>query len=57
MCFFSHFGIFLSCALQHMRNSGGPECALPFAADPRNVAVGPTRVHPRSAEAAGNAQV
>lgn len=44
-------------ALQHMRNSGGPECALPFAADPRNVAVGPTRVHPRSAKAAGNAQV
>lgn len=40
-----------------MRNSGGPQRSLPFAADPRDGAVGPTRVHPRSTETAGNAQV
>lgn len=40
-----------------MRNSGGPKRSLPLAADSRDGTVGPTRVHPRSAEAAGNAQV
>lgn len=43
--------------LQYMRNSGGSQRSLPFTADPRNGAVGPTSVHPRSAKVAGNAQV
>lgn len=55
---FSHFDIFaLFLALQYMRNSGGPQRSLPFTADPRNGAVGTTRVHPRSAKVASNAQV
>lgn len=49
------FALFLF--LQYMRNSGGSQRSLPFTADPRNGAVGPTSVHPRSAKVAGNAQV
>lgn len=48
---------FVRLALQYMRNSGGPQRSLPLTADPRDGTVGSTRVHPRPAETAGNAQV
>lgn len=55
---FLHFNVFVFFLdLQYMRNSGSSQRSLPFTADPRNGAVGPTRVHPRSAKVAGNAQV
>lgn len=42
---------------QYMRDSGGTECTLPFAADARDEAVGASRVYTRFAQAAGNAPV
>lgn len=40
-----------------MRDSGSPECALSFAPNARDVAVGSPSLHPRFAKVAGNAQV
>lgn len=41
--------------LQHLRDGGGAERALPLAADAHDGAVGAARVHPRAAAAARHA--
>lgn len=41
--------------VQHLRDGGGAERALPLAADAHHGAVGAARVHPRAAAAARHA--